>query len=70
LQAYRLAQADVELVGAEHGVFVWPGCRVQCAALIAPYSAEIRTIDPASFIRDSSGIFHTRILEELLHPVR
>lgn len=28
-QAHRLAQADVELVGAEHGVFVWPGGGVQ-----------------------------------------
>ena len=26
-------------------------------------------IDPARFIRESSCIFHTRILEELLHPV-
>lgn len=26
-------------------------------------------IDPARFIRESSCIFHTRILEEFLHPV-
>lgn len=29
LQAHSLAQADVELVGAEHGVFVWPGAGSQ-----------------------------------------
>jgi hypothetical protein len=27
-------------------------------------------IDPAWFIRDSSGIFHACILEELFHPLR
>lgn len=29
LQAYRLVQVDVELVGAQHGGFVWPGGRLK-----------------------------------------